>query len=209
MKSSLTINPKFLGMALIAAALSLALFQFVSVKPLYAASGCRELAVSIGGCGGPSDETCILEYCAGKAFEDIMDEVHDEARKEMKKENKEETEEEVSEDTIGTNGTCDVGGGTNCILFSYFTDFCVFNGGVPSVTLGGVPIPFSIGDGEFEITVADPSVQELKFSCGGDGGFCFMVLEVLAGAKCIGDPFEVNIESPGSKTFTCFFPPDL
>lgn len=207
MKSRLSLNPKFLGMPLFASILSFVLFLAVSVEPVNAQS-CRDLAVAIGGCAGPTDETCILDYCAGKAFEDIMDDILDEAREDMKKENKEETEEEVAEETIGT---CDVGGGASCILFSYITNFCFIiiipDVGVPSVTLGGVPIPFSIGsDEEFEITVAVPSTQVLEFKCTGGGiGGCIFVLVPVAGGSCSPDP-SVSIPGDSTKTFTCSFP---
>ena len=197
MKPSFSLNAKTLGMALIAAALSFALIQSIFVEPAGAA-GCRELAVSIGGCGGPTDESCILSYCAGQAFQDIMEQIREQNRRDMKKKNKEETQENVAEDTIAT---CDVGGGTNCILFSYFTDFCVFiPEGTPSATLGGVPIPFSIGSTEeFEITVEVPSTQVLEFKCTGDDILgCVFAFVTVAGGSCVPDPSFVQISGEGT-----------
>ena len=69
MNSSFKIKPKIVIKGIIAAAFLLAMH--VSVLPVMAADNCRDMAVTIGGCSGATDESCILEYCAGKAFEDI------------------------------------------------------------------------------------------------------------------------------------------
>ena len=202
MKSSLTINPKFLGMALIAAALSLALFQFVSVKPIYAASGCRELAVALGGCAGPSDETCIIDYCAGKAFEDIMDEVRKETREEMKRENKEETEEEISENIIGT---CDVCNGNQCTVMVFEIDDDSDSGTTITFTLGGFQFASISPDTVIVVSVLvqSGSTQKMSIACVGSGSAdCHGDIDVLSGGSCTDDDYNLfNFESP--ITFDC------
>jgi len=197
MQSGLIINRKILGVALIAVALSFTL----AAEPVSAATGCRELAVSIGGCAGPTDESCILDYCAGQAFQDFMDRIREENRRQLKRDNKEETEEEVAEDTIGTD-ECDVGEGSDCTEMVF--EICSDNyDAVVTFTLGGFQFysgsQLSTNCVSASVFVQSGSTHKLRISCVGEGGggcsesevpSCKGTYRVISGGECVNDEFD-------------------
>ena len=111
MKSFLKTSAKSINVALIAIVLMVAMSISVILEPTNAAESCRKLAITLGGCE-PTDKICIREYCAGRAFEDIMGEIGDQNRQDRFNENKALTEEVIGEDPLcenGTNPDCDAG----------------------------------------------------------------------------------------------------
>ena len=207
MKSGFMINSKILGMTLTAAALSF----FLSAEPASAA-GCREMAVSIGGCVGPDAETCILDYCAGKAFDDFMNKIRDENRRKLKQDNKDETRENVSEDTIGA---CQVGEGPACteMVFKICPDtydatvtftlggFLFYSG---TISMPTIPVENGCTPVLASVFVQKGSTHKLVIACEGDGmggaeeacdeivPSCEGVYEVVSGGECVGGFFDLD-----------------
>lgn len=94
---------KILRLGLVVLALSMALFKLASVQPAYAASDCRQRAIT-GGCD-TTDQNCIRDYCAEDAMRKIMDEVSDEINEDVKREVRRETAEVVAEEEVSPSGS--------------------------------------------------------------------------------------------------------